>query len=210
MEFAKVFLFFMICNLNTEALPLLEVNSEKTMDVVENYGCFGSGRGQGCKLKTKAKTQTFRNGLTFSVGKINGWIRNAGYTNSDEAAAYIAAVLEYMVSDLCAKVGSKQINSQNLDAVMEADAELKSLLSGQQQEVVPAGKKRKQRWKVYIYNTVIKKVNRRAKFEDSGMKLLNQYTEYLLKEISLKASQLANQKEIGPDEIEQAVNTLFG
>ncbi|KAM4641169.1 histone H2A type 2-B-like [Discoglossus pictus] len=99
-----------------------------------------SGRNQqGAKVRAKSRSRTSRAGLLFPVGRILRFLHKGNYAERVGAGApvYLAAVLEYLTSEIielagnCAKDGHrKRITPRDLLVSVKLDMELNKLLKG--------------------------------------------------------------------------------
>ena len=98
-----------------------------------------SGRGKGCKAKSKAKTRSFRAGLQFPVGRVHRYLKRGNYAERIGAGApvYLAAVLEYLSAEILELAGNAardnkktRIIPRHLQLAVRNDEELNKLLSG--------------------------------------------------------------------------------
>ncbi|XP_065644493.1 late histone H2A.2.2-like [Hydra vulgaris] len=98
-----------------------------------------SGRGKGSKAKAKAKTQPFRAGLQFPVGRVHRFLHKGHYANRIGSGApfYLAAVLEYHSAEILELAGNAardkkkaRVVPRHLQLVVRNDEELNKLLSG--------------------------------------------------------------------------------
>ncbi|XP_075132594.1 histone H2A type 1-like [Leptodactylus fuscus] len=99
-----------------------------------------SGRGkQGGKVRAKARTRSSRAGLQFPVGRLHRLLRKGNYAKRVGAGAsvYLAAVLEYLTSEILELAGNhardgarKRIIPRHLLLVVRFDQELNKLLCG--------------------------------------------------------------------------------
>ena len=98
-----------------------------------------AGCGRRGKAKGKTKTRSSRAGLQFPVGRIHRQVRKRNYAERVGASApvYLAAVMEYLASEVLQLAGNaardnkkSRIVPRHLHVALRNDGELDKLLSG--------------------------------------------------------------------------------